>query len=40
MHSSKQWNLAFMTLNSWFFLQAIDAWKQVDKIGGMYYQIK
>ena len=40
MHSSKQWNLAFMTLNSWFFLQAIDAWKQVDKIQGMYYQIK
>jgi len=40
MHSSKEWNMAFMTLNSWFFLQAIDAWKQVDKIQGMYYQIK
>jgi len=40
MHTGKEWNLAFMTLNSWLFLEPIKAWSKVETITGMYYAVK
>jgi hypothetical protein len=40
LHSVKEWNFAFMTLNQWFFMTREAALQSIGSLNNMYFEVK